>query len=199
MRHNELRGPTAQLLSETCPNVSTEPELQPLSGESLTYLISNVQDGACLDVRAEGFWGDRHQSAFFDVRVFNPFALSNCHRTLVSATDSMKGKSTENMIEESEKLNTAPSLPWIFLAAGGMGTVATVTYKRLASLLATKHLQPYSRTMGWLRCRISFSLLRSVITCLRGARFTPGHPVGWTQISDTNLDLVISKAMVPTY
>ena len=29
-------------------------------------------------------------------------------------------------------------------------------YKRLASLLATKHSQPYSGTMGSLRCRISF-------------------------------------------
>ena len=66
LRHNELRDLTAHLLSETCPNVSTKPELQPLSGESLTYLISNVQDGARLDVRAEGFWGDRHQSTFFN-------------------------------------------------------------------------------------------------------------------------------------
>ena len=84
LRHSKLRDLTAQLLSETCPNVSTDPELQPLSGESLTYLTSNVQDGARLDVRAEGFWGDRHQSAFFDVRVFNPFALSNRRHTLAS-------------------------------------------------------------------------------------------------------------------
>ena len=84
LRHNELRDLTAQLLSETCPNVSTEPELQPLSVESLTYLTSNVQDGARLDVRAEGFWGYRHQSAFFDVRVFNSFVLSNRCCTLAS-------------------------------------------------------------------------------------------------------------------
>ena len=77
LRHNEIRDLTAQLLSETCPCVSTEPELQPLSGETLTYSTSNTQDGARLDVRAEGFWGDRHQSAFFDVRVFNPLAPSN--------------------------------------------------------------------------------------------------------------------------
>ena len=68
-----------------------------------------------------------------------------------------------------------------------------------ASLLATKHSQPYSRTMGWLRCRINFSLLHSATTCLRGARSTPRHPVSPTQILDTNLDLVISEAMVPTY
>ena len=77
LRHNELRDLTAQLLSETCPNVSTEPELQSLSGETLTHLTSNAQDGARFDARAEGFWGDRHQSTFFDVRVFNPFAPSN--------------------------------------------------------------------------------------------------------------------------
>ena len=56
LRHNELRDLTAQLLSETCPNVSTKLELQPLSGETLTHLTSNAQDGACLDVRAEGFF-----------------------------------------------------------------------------------------------------------------------------------------------
>ena len=47
-------------------HVSTEPELQSLSGETLTHLTSNAQDGARLDVRAEGFWGDQHQSAFFE-------------------------------------------------------------------------------------------------------------------------------------
>jgi len=80
-----------------------------------------------------------------------------------------------------------------------MGTAATVTYKRLASLLGTKHSQPFSRTMGWLRCRISFSLLRSEVTYLRGARSTPGHPVAPTCISDTNLDLFTSEAMALTY
>ena len=80
-----------------------------------------------------------------------------------------------------------------------MGTAATVTYKRLASLLGTKHSQPFSRTMGWLRCRISFSLLRSEVTYLRGACSTPGHPVAPTCISDTNLDLFTSEAMALTY
>ena len=32
LRHNELRDLTAQRLSETCPNVSTKLELQPLKG-----------------------------------------------------------------------------------------------------------------------------------------------------------------------
>ena len=29
---------------------------------------------------------------------------------------------------------------------------------------------PYSQAVGWLRCRVSFALLRSAIFCLRGSR-----------------------------
>ena len=36
----------------------------------------------------------------------------------------------------------------VFSAVGGMGTAATVMYKRLVSLLADKHAQSYSKTMS---------------------------------------------------
>ena len=135
LRHNELRDLTAQLLSETCPNVSTEPELKPLFDESLTYLTSKVQNGARLDVRsaAEGFWGDRHQSAFFDVRVFNPFALSNRRHTLASCYrqhERKKRREYDQRVREIEH-GTAPSLPWFF------------------QLLAEWEPQPQSHTKDW--------------------------------------------------
>ena len=53
-------------------------------------------------------------------------------------------------------------------------TLVTNFYKRLASLLADKWEQPYSTTLYWLRCSISFSLLRSAIQCIRGARVFKG-------------------------
>lgn len=68
--------------------------------------------------------------------------------------------------------------PLIFSVSGGLAKEATTFYKRLATSLAEKWSQPYSITMNWLRCRISFSLLRSSIRCLRGARSTIGKPVG---------------------
>ena len=72
MCHNDLRDFTATLLTEVCPNVCIEPPLQALTGEMLLHDTSNSEDGACLDVSAQGFWGDRHQRAFFDARVFEP-------------------------------------------------------------------------------------------------------------------------------
>ena len=84
LRHNELRDFTAEILSEVCADVCTEPSLQPLSGETMTNATANVEDGARLDISAAGFWGGRHQKAYFDVKVFNPNASSyRGHRFLL--------------------------------------------------------------------------------------------------------------------
>ena len=67
--------------------------------------------------------------------------------------------------------------PLVLSASGGFAREATHFYKRLASRLAGKWDQPYSLTMRWLRCIISFALLRSAIQCIRGARSSHGHTV----------------------
>ena len=74
-RHDELRDVDGNLLSEVCNDVAIEPHLTPVTGENLSR-SSNTGDDARLDVSTRGFW-QRGQRAFFDVRVFNPFALSH--------------------------------------------------------------------------------------------------------------------------
>ena len=76
IRYNEIRDLTTSLLTEVCPNVANEPNLQPLSGETLRLASANTDDGARLDVRARGFW-NTCQDAYFDVRVFHLNAPSN--------------------------------------------------------------------------------------------------------------------------
>ena len=83
IRHNEIRGITASLLTEVCSNVATEPAFQPLSGENMTGRTTNTDDGARVDIRARGFWNGR-QDAFFDVRVFYPNASSYRSHSLAS-------------------------------------------------------------------------------------------------------------------
>ena len=46
-RHNEIRNLTAQLMSEVCPNASTEPTLQPVTNKRLFH---RSECGAHLDV-----------------------------------------------------------------------------------------------------------------------------------------------------
>ena len=60
----------------------------------------------------------------------------------------------------------------VFSTSGGLGPAAKTFYKRLAPLIAEKHDQPYSLTLFWLCAKLSFSLLRSAIMCLRGSRWS---------------------------
>ena len=63
------------LCYQVCCDVGVEPALLPLDHEPLQYDTANMEDGARLNV-ARDFWGQNRQRAFFDVQVFNPFAVS---------------------------------------------------------------------------------------------------------------------------
>ena len=88
LRHNEVRDLTANILSKVCHNVCMEPSLQTLTGEQLAGASAITDNAARLDIAADGFWGDRHERAFFDVPIFNSLACSNnqpiqaCYRNL---------------------------------------------------------------------------------------------------------------------
>ena len=59
-----------------------EPALFPLTGEDLPR-SANSSDEARVDIAARGFW-QRCEKAFFDVRVFNPYASTHRRQTLNS-------------------------------------------------------------------------------------------------------------------
>ena len=173
LRHNEIRDLTANVLSEVCHNVNVEPALQPLTGEVLSGASAIKDDAARLDIAADGFWGDHRERVYCDVRIFNPLAPSNnqsmsaCYRK----HEKMKKRAYEQRVREVEH---GSFTPLVFSATGGMGDAAKIFYKRLASMIAEKSGLPYSTTLAWLRTRLSFSLLRSAIQCIRGTRSSRG-------------------------
>ncbi len=71
-RCNEIRDFTAHLMTEVCHNVAVEPHLQPLTGETLQGASSITQEGARLDVAADGFWGSRFERAFWCLTLSPP-------------------------------------------------------------------------------------------------------------------------------
>ena len=60
--------------------------------------------------------------------------------------------------------------PLVFTCTGGMAPQSTIVIKRLAGKLSTKQNIAMSVASGWLRCRLSFALLRTTILCVRGTR-----------------------------
>ena len=169
--------------------MGVEPTVQPLTGEQLSYRSANVEDGACLDVVTEGFW-DHRQKAYFDVKVFNPLAptysstsLPQCYRWV----ELEKRRMYEERIWEIEH---GSFTPLVFSCSGGMGPLATIVYRRLASLISKKSSQTYSMTLYWLRCKLSFSFLHLAITCLRGSRSSYHH----FMFSDSAIDLACGES-----
>ena len=71
LHHNHIRNAATKLLTEVFKDVCVEPQLQPLSGETLSEKTAIKSEQARVDVSARGFWLTC-QVAFSDVRVFNP-------------------------------------------------------------------------------------------------------------------------------
>ena len=69
--------------------------------------------------------------------------------------------------------------PPVFGTNGGMGADCNCFLKRIAKKLSEKNEEPYHIIITWIRTLLSFDILSSVHTCVRGSR-TPFHkiPVG---------------------
>ena len=66
--------------------------------------------------------------------------------------------------------------PLVFGTNGGMGADFNCFLKRLAEKLSEKNEEPYHITITWIKTLLSFEILRSVHTCVRGSR-TPFHKI----------------------
>ena len=131
-------------------------------------------------------------AAFFDVRVFDSHAPSNCKTTTAASYhrhELEKRKAYERRINEVEHSSFTQI---VLSASGGWGPSATVAFQRLAGVLLDKSAQPYSTTLGFNCCKITFSLLDS--TCLRGAQ-SSFHSPALDKIGDNDqpLDLIASE------
>ena len=62
----------------------------------------------------------------------------------------------------------------VFGTNGGIGKEYKLLLSNLADKLSRKNGESYASAISWLRTRISFEILRSVHTCIRGSR-TPFH------------------------
>ena len=171
--------------------ISTEPHLQPLSGESMTLRSAITDDGARLDIRARGFWAAA-QDAYFDVRVFYPNAPSNCSGSISAAYKKHEDIKKRAYGQRVREIEHGVFTPLVFSTTGGMGREATTFYKRLADKLAWKQQKPYSVVMSWLRCKLSFAAIRSSIMCIRGSRSSTHRPV-----RDADITLATSEGFVP--
>ncbi len=169
MRHDDPTDFIASCMKEVYNDVEIEPKLQPLTGETFQHRTANTDPDARADIRVRGFW-TQGRNAFFDTRVFYPYARSYQSKTLRSLLHKVEGDKKREYRERINEIEHGSFTPLVFSSCGAMGQEATVVIKKLADVIATKRNESYTRVVGWMRCSLAFSLARSAIRCVRGSR-----------------------------
>ena len=156
-------------MREVAFDVKVEPGLQKVSKNIKLAPGTKTDDNARADVSARGIFSS-NELTFFDVRISNPNAPSN--RTLPLATvykrnEAEKMKAYGDRILQIEK---GSFVPLVYTTSGGMGPQCERTHKRIAELVSYKRNEKYADIMSHMRTRLRFSLLKSTLVALRGAR-----------------------------
>ena len=168
-RHNEVRDIIGEILKEICDDVAIEPHLQPLSGETFVHKTANTDPAARVDISARGFW-TRGQRAYFDIRIFDPMAPSHRNQSLQSVHEKNENEKMRNYGDRIRKVEHGSFTPLVFTTSGGMSHQTKIFFNRVAELMAEKKREPKGFFTAWFRTRLSFSLVRSALLCLRGTR-----------------------------
>ena len=120
-----------------------------------------------------GVQGKMH---FFDIRVFHPNASNNHSTTTAAAYRKHETAKKREYAQRIREVEHGVFTPLVFSTTGGMGRETATFYKRLADKIASKEGKTFPTVMGWLRCRLSFAILRSAILCIRGSRSSRHRP-----------------------
>ena len=176
IRHNEVRDMIADLVTEVSPDVSVEPLLAPLEGEVFRAASTNTAHDARSDVRIRGFW-TRAQNTFLDIRVFHPDAASYAKKPIADLLLQHERQKKLQYNERIVNVDRGNFTPLVFTTAGSASPECLRFLKRLCAMLAQHDGKPYGEVMAYVRCRLSFALLRAAVMCIRGARSAYHRPV----------------------
>lgn len=167
MRHNGIRDLEAELLQQVSKDVKIEPELLPLGENQMVQ--GNNAEKARLDVSAVGVWGT-HERTFLDVRIMHPNAPSYIHKNIEDVYVQHENEKKRTYNERIIEVEKGTFTPIVMSTTGGMGKEAEKYHQRIAQLIAEKKHETYAHVINYIRTRLRFNLLKSILVAIRGVR-----------------------------
>ena len=168
-RHDILVETEAEFLREAkCRNVYTEPSLLPTC-EHLHPKGTITADGARLDIVATGLHG-KNEKTFMDVRITHPNAPSNMSLPVDKLL--LKNEAEKKTKYASRVINTerASFIPLVFTTSATTAPECDRFHKRVAELISNKRKEQYSKVLSYIRTRVSFAMLKSILVSIHGVR-----------------------------
>eukprot|EP00794_Sanderia_malayensis_P011719 gene11719-12940_t len=130
---------------------------------------ADINNEAQLDIKANGFWR-LGQNAFFDVRITHVNAASNRNQSTERISHQHELEKERSYMERITQVEHGAFTPLVMGTNGGMGFECRNFLSILAKKLALKQNESYSSAITWIRTKLSFKILHSVILCVRGSR-----------------------------
>ena len=152
-------------MREVCHDVKVEPPLLPLATGNKTR--GNTTDKARLDVSGVGVWG-QHERTFIDVRIMHPNCDSYINKPIEEVYLDHENRKKNEYNERVIQVEKGTFTPVVMSIFGGMGKEAEKLNKRLATLIAKKKKERYADVLGYMRTRLRFNLLKSILITIRG-------------------------------
>ena len=97
----------------------------------------------------------------------HPFAASNVTVSLKSLYQRNEDEKKALYEERVLQVEKGSFQPLVFLTTGGTGPSCSKVIKRMAGKIAVKKRESYSHVMDFVRTRLRFALLRSVLIAVR--------------------------------
>ena len=147
---------------------------QDLTGEQLPS-GSNTSPNARLDVSCRSFWTPLDK-VYTDVRVFHAQAPSNAKMSISNMYRHHENRKKAEYNARVLQVEKGSFSPIVFNTIGGMGPEASIFVKRLAQKMASRKGTPYSTVISFVRRRLRFDLMKTILISLRGYRGKPSEP-----------------------
>ena len=137
---------------------------------------------------AGGLWINR-QTTFCDIRVFNPLARCHLHHSLPAVHKKNENKKKRECNQRILQVEHGSFTPLVFLCFGGMSRECSCFISHTAEHLPNRRKWPESKISAWIKARLNFALVRSMLLCLHGTR-TPSNIALCAIVAESNIEWI---------
>ena len=104
--------------------------------------------------------------AFFDIRVFNPFAKSHLKKSLDAVFRSNEKSKKQAYNNRVIQIEHGTFTPVVMSSFGGFGKETSRFVSKLVQKMAEKKDIEASQVANYIRTKVSFELVRSQVNCI---------------------------------
>ena len=120
---------------------------------------------------------------------FDPLARCHLRHSLPAVHKKNKNEKKQEYKQQILQVKHGSFTPLVFSCFGGMSRECSRFFLHNAERLANRTKEPKSKISAWIKARLNFALIQSMMPCLHGTR-TPSN----VDISEIDLHAIVAES-----